>query len=778
MADVFISYSRRDQAFVRALATDLEGRGKETWVDWDDIPPTADWLARIKAGIEQASAFVYVISPDSVASAVCDEEVAHATAMGKRIVPILLTPVAGGDTPRAISAHNWISFADGADFREAADTLVEAIETDLEWVEGHTRWLGRAREWEQGGRDASFLLRGAELAAAERWLEEGRGVDKDPAITPLHYDHILASRRATTSRARRLTGAVSVALLVAVGLAVLAFIQRSQAIDERERATARELVAVSALNLEKDPELSVALAARAARIRGGPETEQALRRALVGSFARATIPVRGGADAARISPDGARVLATAKGTARLYDVRSGRELHALRGSGDPEGIAFSADGRRVLTVGDAADRRVRVWDAASGRAVAELEAADEEGTISGAFSADGTQVVTAGPGGVARVYDTASGRRVGELGRGGRGLIEAAFDPSGERVVTGDAGGVVTVWDVSTRRGRVIGHHRDAVRARFTPDGSKVVALAGYDRAFVHRARDGRRLAALKGVPTVWRDFALGPDGRLAVTGGEDGRATVWRLRDGAVLQRLDGHLGTVVGAALSADGAVAATAGADGTVRVWEPGTGFELATLRGHRGSVRTVAFDRGGRRLVTTGADGDARVWQPGPPAVLGSERDIGLEKRAVSAAAFGPRDTLALGDDGGGAGVVASDGRRLAELPRLDGPVDNIAFAPGDRVAADADDAVVGRCTERAPPGHDDAPGPGRARDPGPARGRRCAHGRRRQRRRGPRRRPPPGQDRGGRGERRGDGAGRADGGGRHGRRGRPPRRGDR
>jgi hypothetical protein len=40
-SDVFISYAREDQDFVRRLTDALTERGKKAWVDWADIPPTA-----------------------------------------------------------------------------------------------------------------------------------------------------------------------------------------------------------------------------------------------------------------------------------------------------------------------------------------------------------------------------------------------------------------------------------------------------------------------------------------------------------------------------------------------------------------------------------------------------------------------------------------------------------------------------------------------------------------------------------------------------------------
>jgi len=44
MADVFISYSRKDKDFVRRLDESLKSRGREAWVHWEDIRPTEEWM--------------------------------------------------------------------------------------------------------------------------------------------------------------------------------------------------------------------------------------------------------------------------------------------------------------------------------------------------------------------------------------------------------------------------------------------------------------------------------------------------------------------------------------------------------------------------------------------------------------------------------------------------------------------------------------------------------------------------------------------------------------
>ena len=73
MAEVFISYSRKDKEFVRRLGDALVKHQREAWVDWKDIPLTAEWQQEIFLNIQAADNFVFIISPDSVASANCKE---------------------------------------------------------------------------------------------------------------------------------------------------------------------------------------------------------------------------------------------------------------------------------------------------------------------------------------------------------------------------------------------------------------------------------------------------------------------------------------------------------------------------------------------------------------------------------------------------------------------------------------------------------------------------------------------------------------------------------
>jgi len=191
MADVFISYSRKDTDFVRRLHESLGQHNRDIWIDWQDIPPTAEWLKEIFASIEAADNFLFVVSPDSCASGMCREEVAYAEANHKRLVPIVCRPVDPKDLPPAVARIQWITFAGGS-FEIAFQSLIQALDTDLDWVRLHTRLLVRAREWDVKGRDSAFLLRGMDLQNAVQWLAQA--AIKEPKAAALQEEYIRASQ--------------------------------------------------------------------------------------------------------------------------------------------------------------------------------------------------------------------------------------------------------------------------------------------------------------------------------------------------------------------------------------------------------------------------------------------------------------------------------------------------------------------------------------------------------------------------------------------------------
>src|SRR5262249_4457803 len=177
--------------------------------------------------------------PDSIASEVCAREIEHAAANNKRLVPIVHREVAAERVPKSLGELNWIFFRESDDFEKATDTLISALDTDLDWVHSHARLLTRAIEWDTNGNSNSFVLRGEDLRSAERWLAEA-GAQKERQPTSLQTEYIIASRKAAARRQRFTLGAVSLGFVVAIALAIVAWEKRTEAVRNADEAKRQE----------------------------------------------------------------------------------------------------------------------------------------------------------------------------------------------------------------------------------------------------------------------------------------------------------------------------------------------------------------------------------------------------------------------------------------------------------------------------------------------------------------------------------------------------------
>jgi WD40 repeat protein len=157
-----------------------------------------------------------------------------------------------------------------------------------------------------------------------------------------------------------------------------------------------------------------------------------------------------------------------------------------------------------------------------------------------------------------------------------------------------------------------------AWRARYSPDGALLAAVAGHEIALIEPS-SGRVLKALPTDRAIVLDLVFSLDSkRLAALGGA---ARVWDVASGRQLVQLEGHPATSLGVGFSPDGSLIVTRGSQApdlhigeynVARVWEVATGRAVSTLHGHSSPISTARFDPSGVRVITTSADRSARIW----------------------------------------------------------------------------------------------------------------------------------------------------------------------
>ena len=238
-AKVFISYARKDLAFADQLDAALKARGFEPLIDRSDIYAFEEWWKRIEDLIGRADTVVFVLSPDAVRpGSVALKEVAFAASLNKRLAPIVFWPVEDKALPEELAKLNFIFFDDPARFEQSADQLAQALATDIGWIRQHTDFGEQARRWAAADMPGGLLLRSPVLEQAERWIAS-RPSDA-PAPTEETQRFIRRSRQAATRRRNILTGSLAAGLVLALGLAGLAYWQRGIAVEQRAIAVQAE----------------------------------------------------------------------------------------------------------------------------------------------------------------------------------------------------------------------------------------------------------------------------------------------------------------------------------------------------------------------------------------------------------------------------------------------------------------------------------------------------------------------------------------------------------
>jgi WD40 repeat protein len=564
-ATVFISYSRKDMAFADQLETALTARGFEPLIDRAEIYAFEDWWKRIEALIGKADTVVFVLSPDAVASDVALKEVTHAASLNKRFAPIAYRRVEDRAIPEALQRLNFIFFDDPARFDESADRLAEALQTDIGWVRQHTEFGEAARRWAAAGQPGGLLLRSPVLEEAEHWIaSRPRGAPEPTAET---QGYVAESRRGATRRRNILTGSLLVGLLLALGLAGIAYWQRNLAIKQRDAT----LIAQSQFLIDRSRQ-DLAAAKFPSAI----------------GLALAALPEDMASPNRPYLPEAELALNTALQSTKERFVLEGHEAEIVD-------LNFSSDGRKLVTA--SRDGSARVWDVQTGTTISIFRGGREAN--SAAFNPASDLVVVTFSKEDTKVYEIASGRLVAELPGPAHGMAKAYFSQDGQSII-GEGNEEMRVWVLEGARALVTW---PGVRLARSDDGRRVATVTrDPETVFVWDVQSGHQLAAFTGHSDRVTDATFSGNGASLVTCSLDRTARVWNVEASKKAPVIIQHGVRVTGCGMNPDGSQIATVTTDGNGRIFDARTGGKIADLASDELPIGPVEYVDGGRLILT--------------------------------------------------------------------------------------------------------------------------------------------------------------------------------
>jgi WD40 repeat protein len=650
---IFISYSRKNKLFARKLYDALDAADIYTWVDWEGIPLSADWMAEITAAIEGADAFVFIMSPDSLKSKVCMDELELGIKCKKKIIPVLFAePEKGKEIHPKLAATNWVYMRPKKDdFDATIPKLVEAIQTDLGWIQQHTRILQRATEWDQKQRNKSYLLHGSDLDEGEQWMTQAN-TESERDLAPVQAEYIHASRKLAVQRQRSLTIGVGIALIISVflGFTALGYAkiatdnekiaktqealakaneQKAQENERKAEESKREAEKSEQKALEKEQEAKAQRSASDAKIyqdKEGeldtstllavnaytelpnlPEAEDILRQ----NLSLLAIPVSQVNVGARISKiqvssDRTRFVTSDEGgKACVWSTQDGSKFFCTQQDGALYDSVLSRDGKILATGSDKGV--VSLWDANTGE-------------LKKSFQYEGT------------VWDLSihpNGRWLGVGGSKGIGIIDMTdmseylfyalssevykidFDSLGKYMAVGMSDGNVSIWDIMKNRTIAGPHHNNEVfHVVFSPDGSWVISVGADSTARAIKIGDGNRQNYSITHGDWVQHASFGPDSSWFVTASDDGFVRVIDTLTGQERMRM-AHADIVTRARVSGDGQWIASTGYDHTARIWDASSGTEVMQIP-VEGIGSALDFNPDSTRLIVGDRSGNITLW----------------------------------------------------------------------------------------------------------------------------------------------------------------------
>jgi WD40 repeat protein len=374
------------------------------------------------------------------------------------------------------------------------------------------------------------------------------------------------------------------------------------------------------------------------------------------------------------SPDGRRLVTsgtTAPGDVRVWDSVTGDEVFTLRGLKEyARAAAWSPDGRRIAVGSE--DGTVKVCDAGGGLELFALRG--PTGPVHGvAFSPDGSLLASGGERTV-RLWDSTRGQEVRALSEGRNPIYGMTVSPNGEmiglvvrqpdspdtaalKVCAADTGrDILTVTGIDhgwfANRGRIMA---------FSPDGARIVIVIG-DKVRSWDLATGRERPALE-TPDDIRGDLFSPAGNLVALTLRNRQLTLRDLASGQETLSVAVSIPDDTGAELhvvarNPDGSLIALRDRErGDLSLLEVASGKVVRTMQDGNGKpfkgghASSLAFSADGRRLLLCEyTEGHVHVWDTASGELL--HRHEGLAGKYVKCSAYSP------------------DGRRLATvLPKM-------------------------------------------------------------------------------------------------------------
>jgi WD40 repeat protein/uncharacterized caspase-like protein len=275
---------------------------------------------------------------------------------------------------------------------------------------------------------------------------------------------------------------------------------------------------------------------------------------------------------------------------KIWDLKTGRELHSLTQGEIPMNAEFSADARSIAIIGGMG--QISLWDVQSGSKLRDLSSSPMANFKPPTSIKPGQMPTMPNMADMAAMMTNMLGAM--SAGTMGQTVTSLAFTNDGKLLATGGVESKANIDIAAMMSGAMNPRQKKGSKQPDPADMMKDFKVEAVGRVQLWDVTTGQVVATITGHGRGVSKVAFSRDGKLLASGGTDNTIKIWDVATQKELRTFTGHTSGIESIDFSPDGRLLASASDDGSTFLWDAQTGEHLLTL---------ISLDDGGEWMVVT-------------------------------------------------------------------------------------------------------------------------------------------------------------------------------
>jgi hypothetical protein len=195
MTRVFISYAIEDQELMLQLSRILMRHHFTLRLDKSGYHTKIEFIYKeVNGFIEEADHFIFLLSPNSAQSYICDRQLKHAKGLNKHIIGLVIADTDLSQYPSGLKNLQLIDFTGYPEQHACLYRLFYELRQHAHYYEQHKVFLMKALRWHRNKFKTALLLRGTNLDYLGGWFDAAQKRPINPPVQE-HAEFIMRSRK-------------------------------------------------------------------------------------------------------------------------------------------------------------------------------------------------------------------------------------------------------------------------------------------------------------------------------------------------------------------------------------------------------------------------------------------------------------------------------------------------------------------------------------------------------------------------------------------------------